>query len=56
MSDAAQCEDCGRDVPSYDTIHLTVATQQSRLVCTRCFNAVIANKNGVDFVHPDLLR
>jgi hypothetical protein len=53
MSDAAQCEDCKREVPNYDTIHTTVAEQQSRLVCTRCFNAVIAKQSGVDFVHPD---
>lgn len=53
MSDTAQCEDCRREVLSYDTIHLTSAAQQSRLVCTRCFNAVIAKQNGMDFVHPD---
>jgi hypothetical protein len=43
-----RCEECGHDVPSYDTINLTVSAS-SRVVCMRCFNARIA---GVDFAHP----
>ena len=45
---AERCDDCGRQVPNYDTINLT-AVDRTRLVCTRCFNARIA---GVDFEHP----
>ncbi|TMA62120.1 MAG: hypothetical protein E6J69_19460 [Deltaproteobacteria bacterium] len=47
-----RCEDCGHQVPTYDTIHLTLSAKQSR-ICTRCFNALIAKRVGVDFEHPN---
>jgi hypothetical protein len=45
-----RCEDCGRHMPAYEMIHLTLSETQSRRVCTRCFNTRIA---GVDFEHPN---
>jgi len=48
-----RCEDCGHQVPANDTIHLTLSAKQSRRICTRCFNALIAKRVGVEFEHPN---
>ena len=48
-----RCEDCGHQVPAFDTIDLTVSPKQSRRICARCFNALIAKRAGVRFEHPD---
>jgi len=48
-----RCEDCGHQVPAYDTIHLTLSAKQSRRICTRCFNTLIAERVGVEFEHPN---
>ena len=49
-----RCEECKRDVPRYDTVVLSSETKgASRDLCSRCFNAVIARNNGIDFQHPD---
>ena len=48
-----RCEDCGHEVPAFDTIDLTVSPKQSRRICARCFNTLIAKRAGVRFEHPD---
>jgi hypothetical protein len=48
-----RCEDCGHQVPAYDAVQLTVSAKQSRRICTRCFNALMAKRVGVEFEHPD---
>ncbi len=48
-----RCENCGHNVPAYDTIQLGVSAQQSRRLCTRCFNVLIAERAGVRFDHPN---
>ena len=48
-----RCEDCGHQVPAYDAVHLTVSAKQSRRICTRCFNALIAKRVGAEFEHPN---
>jgi hypothetical protein len=48
-----RCEDCGHQVPAFDTIDLTVSPKQSRRICARCFNALIAKRAGVRFEHPN---
>src|SRR5439155_26594688 len=47
-----RCEDCGRDVAPYDAVCLSLSENKTRLVCTRCFNTIIAKQAGVDFEHP----
>jgi hypothetical protein len=50
-----RCEEGGHDVPAHDAVHLTVSPKQSRRICTRCFNALIAEQAGVRFEHPDFV-
>jgi hypothetical protein len=48
-----RCEDCGHQVPAYDVFYLSLSVEESRRICTRCFNASIAKRAGVEFEHPD---
>ena len=48
-----RCEECGLERLAYDAIHVTVSPKQSRRVCTRCFNVLIAERAGVRFEHSD---
>jgi len=42
------CEGCGEIVPSYDIVHYGSFDIGYRLLCTRCFNAEVAKRCGVD--------
>lgn len=48
-----RCEECERDIPSYDTVTLSSEKGWSRHLCTRCYNEFVTRKDGVDFQHPD---
>jgi hypothetical protein len=47
-----RCQDCGTEGPSYDTVQLSLPENTTRLLCTRCFNTLMAKRAGVDFDHP----
>jgi len=49
---SSRCDRCSTDVPSYDTVHTTIDSHP-RLLCNRCFNALVAERSGVDFEHPE---
>ena len=41
-SPTERCDQCNREMAGYDTVHTTVVSQQ-RLLCSRCFNALVAD-------------
>ena len=44
------CEECGEITPGYDTVHYGSMDSGYRQLCTRCFNAEVAELHGlVDF-------
>lgn len=42
------CQSCGEARPSYDIIHVGNADMKYRMLCSQCFNAEIAERNGID--------
>ena len=45
-----KCESCGVPTPGYDTVHYGSTDGGYRRLCTRCFNAAVAELQGlVDF-------
>ena len=42
------CEGCGESVPGYDIVHYGSIDSGYRLLCTRCFNAEVVKRSGVD--------
>lgn len=42
------CQNCGESRPSYDIISVGNAAMEYRQLCSRCFNAEIAERNGID--------
>ncbi|WP_240975328.1 DUF7686 domain-containing protein [Paraburkholderia aromaticivorans] len=41
------CEQCAQPTVAYDAIHYGSVEAGYRLLCTRCFNAEVAKRNGV---------
>ncbi len=46
------CHSCGRDLLSHDTIHLSEG-MTSKPHCSKCFNQLIAEMNGLEFEHAE---
>lgn len=42
------CENCGRNTPSYDVVHLGSIEKGYRRLCSRCFNAEMAKADGLE--------
>jgi hypothetical protein len=42
-----RCEQCAQPTAAYDAIHYGSVDGGYRLLCTRCFNAEVAKRNGV---------
>jgi hypothetical protein len=42
------CEECGETVPSFDIIHYGSIDQGYRKLCSRCFNAEVAKRCGIE--------
>lgn len=42
------CEGCGDVVPNYDVVHYGSIENGYRKLCTRCFNAEVAKRSGLD--------
>ena len=43
-----RCEECGEITPGYDTVHYGSIDSGYRQLCTRCFNAEVAELHGLD--------
>lgn len=43
-----RCEECGQITPGYDTVHDGSMDSGYRQLCTRCFNAEVAELHGLD--------
>lgn len=43
-----RCEECGEITPGYDTVHYGSLDSGYRQLCTRCFNAEVAELHGLD--------
>jgi len=43
-----RCEECGEVTPGYDTVHYGSMDNGYRQLCTRCFNAAVAELHGLD--------
>ena len=43
-----RCEECGEITPGYDTVHYGSMDSGYRQLCTRCFNAEVAQLHGLD--------
>ena len=43
-----RCEECGEITPGYDTVHYGSIDGGYRQLCTRCFNAEVAELHGLD--------
>jgi hypothetical protein len=43
-----RCEECGEITPGYDTVHYGSMDSGYRQLCTRCFNAEVAELHGLD--------
>ena len=43
-----RCEECGEITPGYDTVHYRFMDNVYRQLCTRCFNAAVAELHGLD--------
>jgi hypothetical protein len=41
-----RCEECGEITPGYDTVHYGSMDSGYRQLCTRCFNAAVAELHG----------
>lgn len=41
------CDDCGQSVPGYDVVHYGSANEVFQKLCTQCFNAAVALRNGL---------
>lgn len=48
MTHKDHCEGCGEITPGYDSVHYGSMDKGYRLLCTRCFNADVAKRNGLD--------
>ncbi len=46
-----KCSSCGKSVAAYDGVS-TGGSEDSRPLCCRCFNEMIAERMGLDFDHP----
>src|ERR1700757_2183693 len=42
-----RCEQCAQPTAAYDAIHYGSVEGGYRLLCTQCFNAEVARRNGV---------
>jgi hypothetical protein len=42
------CEGCGETVPGHDIVHYGSIDQGYRKLCSRCFNAEVAERSGVE--------
>jgi hypothetical protein len=47
-----RCEYCGNEAPGYDVIYLAASGNDTRRLCTRCFNELMARQTGLAFDHP----
>ena len=47
-ADGIKCEGCGETVPPYDIVHYGSIDQGYRKLCSRCFNAAVAETSGVE--------
>ena len=43
-----RCEECGEITPGYNTVHYGSIDGGYRQLCTRCFNAAVAELHGLD--------
>lgn len=46
-----KCSSCGKSVAAYDGVS-TGGSEDSKPLCCRCFNEMIAERMGLDFDHP----
>lgn len=46
-----RCDSCARAVPSFDIVG-TGGVERPEDLCTRCFNATISERLGLQFTHP----
>ena len=54
QASAVKCEACSETVPGHDIVHYGSIDQGYRALCSRCFNAVVATRSGVE--HFDNIR
>ena len=43
-----RCETCRKITPGYDSVHFGSKDSTTRLLCTQCFNAEVAQRLGLD--------
>jgi hypothetical protein len=47
------CDDCGKLLVPYGSVHLGTSEGIYRQLCLACYNAIIAERCGVDFEHAE---